>query len=303
MKAGPGEGWSDMTDPATAERLRPGDHVCWTFDDDQRWLASAAILVRDGLTSGQKVLFFTDVLSTGGLTAALAEHRVPASAAAVTGQLRVKHATESYRTGKRPWAASMAEVWTHEVDLARREGWPGVRMIGDMTWAARRAVGADRIAWYEARINRIFADGYATAVCFYDRRLFTNRELNRITAAHPATMGGGVARDAPWRPLLRFRRTTDPDGLRLSGQADASNRGALSAMLTGLVEDGADHPPVIVDVSELTFADGAAAHLLVRTAHVAPSGLRLAGCSPGLARLLDLVADHVLPTGLVVEPV
>lgn len=291
-----------MADPATVELLHPGDHVCWTFDDDERWLTAATELVREGLAAGQKVLCFTDGRSADELTAALNGRGAPAAAAAGSGQLLVRSATTTYHAQGRPWAAAMTEAWGREVDLARAEGWPGVRILADMTWAARRAIGADRLAWHEAQLNRIFADGYATAVCFYDRRLFIGTELSQITIAHPATTGGGASPDEGWKPLLRFRHTTEPAGLRLSGQADASNRGALTAVLTGLVDDVPGRPLMTVDVSELTFADGATAHLLVRTARAAPPVLRLSGCSPGLARLINLVTDQVLPAGLVVEP-
>lgn len=106
------------------------------------------------------------------------------------------------------------------------------------------------------------------------------------------------AEDDP-RPLLQIRRTLDPVGVRLVGEADASNRDAVAAALAGLVEEASHGMPVAVDLSELRFADGATVHLLVRTALAAVGRVRLTGCSAALARLLDLISGGVLAPDVV----
>jgi anti-anti-sigma regulatory factor len=64
----------------------------------------------------------------------------------------------------------------------------------------------------------------------------------------------------------------------------------LASVLTTLIDQPADRDrPLVIDIGELRFADGAAASLMVRAAAASPTGMRIIGCSPALARLLDLV--------------
>jgi hypothetical protein len=58
-------------------------------------------------------------------------------------------------------------------------------------------------------------------------------EPRLVAAAYPGTAGLGAG--GGWVPLLRIVRTTDPPGLRLSGEVDASNRHAPAAVLAGPV--------------------------------------------------------------------
>ena len=38
--------------------LAPGDHACWAFDDDDRYLRTAVDYVRAGLRNHQRVVFY-----------------------------------------------------------------------------------------------------------------------------------------------------------------------------------------------------------------------------------------------------
>jgi anti-anti-sigma regulatory factor len=178
------------------------------------------------------------------------------------------------------------------VAAAVRDGYAGLRAVGDMSWVLAGPPGVERLVWYETEINRTFLDGLAVAVCLYDRRRFDPGLLRALAAAHPCTNPARV--DDGWRPPLRMRR--GPAGLRLHGAADATNRHALAAALDTVV-DGAGNAdgPIRVDVSELTFVDAAGACLLARAAAAAPAGLTLVGCSGPIRRALSLVGARGTP--------
>jgi uncharacterized protein YdbL (DUF1318 family) len=46
----------------------------------------------------------------------------------------------------------------------------------------------EELSWYETQVNRICVDGYTMGVCLYDRRLFSEPDLRRVTRSHPATI-------------------------------------------------------------------------------------------------------------------
>jgi anti-anti-sigma factor len=184
--------------------------------------------------------------------------------------------------------------WRAEIDRARRDGYLGVRVVGDMSWAARRVPGTERLDWYEANVNTVLSDGFAAGVCAYDPRLFEPLNLREYNWAHPGTVSTGM----PYDPdtSLRIRRTGS--GLVLSGEADRSNRVALSAVVDQLVETGTSE--MLVDVSGLRFADTAVARILVQAAQ--HGRVRVIGCSPALRRLLGFTGAAEEPQLIVDGP-
>ncbi|MFC4058939.1 MEDS domain-containing protein [Planomonospora corallina] len=271
------------------DRLAPGDHICWTFRTDDERLTTMLEFVGAGLGAGEKVLCFTEEIAPRTLRSALADLGVDIEAAGARGQARFHTADASYLATGRFDAEAVLDGWHRQLAEARQEGYTGLRVIADMTWAARRPQvdGAERLAWYEARASRIFADAYATVVCMYDQRLFPGDRLRDIAAAHPAAVSPRTADD--WHPQLRLVRTADPAGLCLIGEADRSCRDALEAVLAGLAEDLPTGGPVTVDVSRLAFADVGCAAALARTAGALPYGMRIVGASAALHRLLEMI--------------
>ncbi|MEH0985838.1 MEDS domain-containing protein [Micromonospora sp. CPCC 205556] len=276
-----------VTASAVADQVSLGDHVCWAHDGEAGGLDAGGRFAARGLSLGHKVVWFTDATSPAVVRAHLDGVGVLTEAALAGGRLRIVPAVESYLTGGRFSADAMVEELTTEVARARRDERPGLRLIGDMSWAVRHGVPVADLCRYEAETNRVFLDGDVAGMCLYDRRLFPAEYLRPIAAAHPATVGPDAART--WTPMLRAYRTLEPYGLRLVGQVDRSNREAFAALLGQLTGRAPTAQPCVVDVSELSFADGSAASALVRARRVTPAGVRLVGCRPALHRLLDLV--------------
>src|SRR4051812_42531571 len=205
------------------DRLELGDHLCLTFDDDAARRTAAAVYVRAGLRADDRILYFGDEPDR-----VLAGLGADGTAAVASGQLRLAAPHDSYLASGVFDPLATIDGWRTEAGQARADRYRGLRAMGDMSWAAPPIPGADRPPWYEANVNRVSAEGAAMAVCLYDRRLFDGPALRRISGAHPGTVTPGA--DPATEPLLRIRRTTDPAGVRLDGEADLSNRAALHAV-------------------------------------------------------------------------
>jgi anti-anti-sigma regulatory factor len=142
----------------------------------------------------------------------------------------------------------------------------------------------------------VFTAGFVIGVRLYDKRLFETSRLRHLASAHPGLLSAGAGPV----PLLHAARTAGPPGLRLSGESDLSNRRALQAVVQHLVEDAtAAGVPVTIDVSDLRFADGHTARILIGAAKAA-GGMRLIGCSPALIRLLGFQGAASTP-GLILR--
>jgi anti-anti-sigma regulatory factor len=84
-------------------------------------------------------------------------------------------------------------------------------------------------------------------------------------------------------------------GLQLCGEADLSNRDALAAVLTHLVEDAGAGPVITLDVTDLAFADATVCELIVETARSAGGHVRTVGARPSLRRFLTLQGAAGVP--------
>jgi anti-anti-sigma regulatory factor len=266
--------------------LEPGDHVCWTFDSEQSRLDAAAGFVRSGIRAEHKIVYYTDAIPPAEVMTGLSERGIDAAGMIRIGQLEVATAAETYFAGGRFDLAASIAGWADTCARAQAEGFAALRIVGDMAWASTGLPGAEDVARYEASVNNIYAEGYAMAICQYDRRKFSADKLREVASAHPATLHAG-SRDLA-APLLRIRHA-GPAHLRLIGDSDLSNRGAVEAALAALSAEADRHQRIaVLDLSELHFADSATAGALLDFAALTPTGVRITGCRPGLAELLDL---------------
>jgi len=281
--------------PSMVDQLSLGDHVCWACQDDEERTEVLAHLVEAGLRDGQRVVVNSSTGPLAATLAGLAGHGVRVVEAIDRDQLRVVDARPVYLAAGGFDPVRAIDTLIGEVVQARQDHWNGLCSIVDMAWSCQPAPGSEYLDWYEAQINRVVVGGQALRVCLYDRRRFSPTALERIASTHPTRSDDPV-------PLMRLRRGDPPVGLRIAGESDLSNRRALACVLGSLLDDlPVDGRPVAIDLAGLTFADCATASLLLRTSvAAAPTGLRLVGCSPAVARLLKrLGAERV--AGLTVE--
>jgi len=265
--------------------LEPGDHVCWTFDSEASRLDDAAGFVRAGIRAEHKILYYTDAIAPAEVIAGLSARGIDAAWMARIGQLEVATAAATYLAGGRFDLAASVAGWADTCARAQAEGFAALRIVGDMAWAATAVPGVEDVARYEASVNTVYAEGYAMAICQYDRRRFSADKLREVASAHPATLHAGRPHAVP---LLRIRHA-GPAHPRLIGDCDLSNRGAVEAALAALSAEAVrQQRAAVLDVSELHFADSATAGALLEFAALTPSGVRIITCLPGLAELLDL---------------
>ncbi|BBH68818.1 hypothetical protein ACTI_55030 [Actinoplanes sp. OR16] len=262
------------------EGLDLGDHICLTAGDAVRRRALAEVALA-GLREGHRVLYCGGDEELAGLDA---------DAALSSGDLRAPPIASSYLTGRVFNPAEALGFLRREIDDARRAGYPGLRLLSDMSWVSRSPPGIEGLPEFEAHAGTILAEGYALAVCAYDPGLFDPPTRRGLAQAH----FGSVAAGAPFDPdsVLRIRPTRQPFGLRLQGEADLLNHAALRASLDHLLagmpqEKGGAVTTATIDLSDLRFIDTAAARILARASRRAAGRIRFIGRPAALARLLD----------------
>ena len=267
-------------------QLQLGDHVCAFVDGADDCLDLMAQTVSAGLDAGDKVMVFTASLLPVAVLAGLEARGVAVPPAERGGQVQVLPAREAYLPTGRFEPLRMLDFLAGHIEQATTDGFAGLRLVGDMTWVLDEPAGVEQLAGYEAQVNHLYMDGRALGICLYDRRALGSDLLQQVACAHPATTHPGTETD--WAPLLRIRRTMDPYGLRLIGEADLGNRQALVTVLNATVDQQPDSTaPIHLDLAGLRFADAATAVLLSRLASKAPAGVHISAPQKSVETVLD----------------
>lgn len=258
--------------------LGPGEHLCCLFASEEEERSLLAAYLRHGMEAGGKALFVTDRCGPDEVPEWLEAGGLEAGEALARGCLCLAEAETVYFENGTYDPAVVEAFLRAETDRAREEGYAGLYVAVEMSWALRGVTGPERLAGYEAEVNRFLEENPATAVCLYDRRLFSRELLTEILSAHPRVATG----DGAFDDLLL------PGGGPPAGD-EASMRTLLEAMQESAMLLGPD--------GRVEFANRAAAARLGRTPEEMGGRRIYDFLPPGPAAVHRSRMDEVLRSG------
>jgi hypothetical protein len=258
----------------SAQDIALGDHLFVPYRARAESLDLTVDFAGVGLTRGYRVLLFTHALTPAELRAELGQ-RVPGFAeAAVRGQLATVSTWDVHLLRGAFDPERMRSGFAAAVEEAARDGFSGLWVSVDMTWASEELPGVEHLADYEAGASGLFAPRRMAAICQYDRRVFDPALLARACSGHSGS---------PGNVRLRFVHTAQPVGGAFSGQIDVTNRAAFGSLLAHL-----PHGAEQVDLVEVDFMDAAAVGELARALARQAPARPVVVCRPALERLLRM---------------
>lgn len=265
--------------------LRLGDHLCLPVGSDEERLAYTAELSEHALLRGGRALVLTYTETADEMAAQLAERVPGAGAALALGQLVVQDSVGSQLVGGVFDPQRATSVLLAHLEQTMQDGYRGLWVVDDMAWGRAGLAGIEALLDYEASGNRLFLGQPIAAACVYDLRVFPKALIEQYCSAHPVTLG---------QAALRFTGTADPPGLALHGEADFTNRRALTAVLAD-VQTLSGH--VTIDASGLRFADLHAVRLLSAVVRARRRGTTTITGSPMVNRVMELALTAESGTG------
>lgn len=78
------------------------------------------------------------------------------------------------------------------------EGYPGVRAVGEMSWAAEGLPGTDEVCRYESEVNRFDPAHRQVLLCLYDLSRFSADDVERALRTHPWILVADVVLPNPY---------------------------------------------------------------------------------------------------------
>jgi anti-anti-sigma regulatory factor len=173
---------------------------------------------------------------------------------------------------------------TSQIAACQREGFPGLRVAVDMSWALRPVTGVEQLPDFEEGVAAALAGSTVSVLCQYDREGFDPVTLATVSAFHTRSVAAGTYyADA----VLRICRQYAPPGIRLAGEIDYQHAEHLALALTEAIRLEGD---ITVNMTALAFIDGSCARMIVDAARgLAPSRTMVLRCHPGIAATFELL--------------
>ncbi|MDN3020419.1 MEDS domain-containing protein [Streptomyces sp. S.PB5] len=286
----------DRTVPV--ERLQLGDHACMSLGDTRTPWKVFTAYTRTSLARREKVLLVMnpDDMNDDDVVALLDGGTGRVAAARQTGQLSLRRDTEMYLPDGRFREDRTIELYTEEVDRSQSEGWAGLRLTADMSWAPRIGLDHERLLDYEAAVAPLFADPLFTAICWYDRERFGEGTLKDMAKVHPLRV---------LENLDSIDVAETQDGSRVSGSAELGTRAEfVESLREALAHRNTTGPArFVLDLRDLCFMEAHCAWQLISLAGSLPDGSEVTvRCGELLALVLrQLGADDVPQLVLSVE--
>ena len=260
------------------------DHACLTFGEPEDLFDLTAAFVRDGLAAGLKVVWLSDA-GPGQAAGELGRRGVAVGPAMARGQMTAAGWEGRLLSGP-VFRADAAVGWlTGELESCREEGFPGLRVALDMSWALRPVAGVEELPEFEEGIAAALDGSTAAVLCQYDRDRFDPVTLASVAGSHTLSVAAATYHAGP---LLRICRQYAPPGIRIAGELDFQAGEPLGMALAEAVRLGGD---ITVNMSALAFVDARCTLMIADAARAIASMSRLVTlrCPPevaaGFARL------------------
>jgi PAS domain S-box-containing protein len=177
------------------EDLKAGDHLCFFFSSEAEHQTVISAFLAQGLAAGEKVLYLADNRTPRVILGYLKKRGIKGEPYLHRGQLQIINASATYLAGGLFDPDRMITCLKQETEQALAEGYPALRVTGEMGWATRGYLGSERLTEYEARLNEFMPGSRCLAICQYDRRQFDPVLLMDILATHPRVIIGTEVMD------------------------------------------------------------------------------------------------------------
>ncbi len=178
--------------PDLIDDLKPHDHLCLIYESREEWLATVVPFISSGLKKGEKCIYVVDANTSRQIKEILKEAGLAVDDYESKGQLSILHERDTYTREGYFDPDLMIALLIEETKNALNEGYPALRVTGEMSWALRGYGGVEKVLEYEAKLNRdLFPNYPCVAICQYDRWKFDPEIIKGVVMTHPLLIRGG----------------------------------------------------------------------------------------------------------------
>lgn len=271
---------NDAHSSADPSALRPGEHLCWAFDDDERFTSSLAAFVSAGLAARQRVACYLTDDRVDPFEASLRAAFPETEDAVRDGSLVLGGFTDAYLPEGEFDPDARIDDYAEMARDALEDGYDGLRVAGEATVMVNEF--PDEWTAYEIRADLLTARLNLVACCAFDVRVCELEALTLLRAVHAKAYGGPEG-----EPVFHVRAGRD-GALTFAGEIDAGNSTIVQSAATRAAMDVESRT---LDVGELRFADVSGVRAVAATAQAigGDGPVSIVGASPIFRRVWSLL--------------
>lgn len=181
--------------------LKQGDHVCLIYENTTEQLAAVVPFVKEGLARNERCVVVADEATAAEALQALGTAGIDVAEVRQRGALQVLNARDVYRSPAEFDLQAMADFVRQADQEALAAGFAGLRLSGDTSWVLGPEDDCDRLAKYEALLNRLFQNSHTVILCHYHRGNFDGPCIHDVLRNHPlAVIGDQVCTNPHYQP-------------------------------------------------------------------------------------------------------
>lgn len=177
--------------PVLSEELGLGDHAAFFFKSNEERLAFVIPYMICGLRNFERCVYIADENMVPEILNEFKRAGVDIDAATASGALSVVTKYDTYlRNGIFDPKAMIADL-DRDVRFALQQGFVGLRITGEMSWALDLPSALGRVCEYEQELHRHWPTQLG-GLCQYDESLFPNDVIEKMSDCHVTVVRDGM---------------------------------------------------------------------------------------------------------------
>jgi PAS domain S-box-containing protein len=165
--------------------LKQGDHICPIHESLAEQMAIVVTFTQDGLRQRERCVYVADDITVEQVRDAFTLAGIDIAHEEGRGALRLLTKQETYLRFDKFSPQKMIE-FIHELEMsALKDGFAGLRFIGEMTWILGLEAKEHQLIEYEALLNEYAEGSKTTILCQYQHSHFDSTLIHDILRTHP----------------------------------------------------------------------------------------------------------------------
>lgn len=169
--------------------LTLGDHLCCLYRDSAEQCRILSAFFREGLRRRERLLYIADESSPDQIDKLL-HNGFSVNQLKSEGRLMIFSSAETYRKNNVFDPDEMIALLEKTASDSLRDGFSGLCITGEMTWALQGLSGTERLTEYEARLNRVLPASSAVGLCQYNIGRMNPATVMKALETHPIVIIG-----------------------------------------------------------------------------------------------------------------
>jgi len=167
------------------EELKLREHLCCIYKNKKEQLSIVIPFILAGLKNNEKCVYILDESTREKIVQAFKKLNIDVEGYIKSQQFEFLTKEDTYLKDGDFDPDRMVELLKQSEDMAIKDGYRGLKVLGEMSWVFTKLSGVEKLIEYETKLNYFFPQSRSTAVCQYDESKFTPEILLDVIRAHP----------------------------------------------------------------------------------------------------------------------